>query len=255
MIRGGEVVWVVAEAPDGAVIGSAAAVRNIGAESDRIAEVFGVVVDTDRRYRGLGSALLRRLVEELADSAEFILCEARTVEAGGWKVARNAGFLPVGYEPYAHAMPVGYESMVLSGRCRRNSGRWPHRDKMARATPQVLCLAKAVLGADQLVNPPTVFTGTDSPIEENREDRRGLNLGLDMRRDETLGRAFFNATEDIFDRRSGIVGLNPLQGLDRWDHRFENIYFIASSRGANLGAARVTYDRIDARAHPRATGA
>ena len=86
LIGSGEVAWVVSQAAGGAIIGSAAAVRNIGDVSDRIAEVFGIVVDLERRYRGTGSALLRRIVEELSHSADFILCEARVAEAGGWKV-------------------------------------------------------------------------------------------------------------------------------------------------------------------------
>ena len=97
LIAGGDVVWLVGEAPDGTLVGSAAAMRNIGDASDQISEVFGVVVDAAHRHGGLGSALVGGLVDELAGSSKFILCEARTDDAGGWKVARNAGFVPVGY--------------------------------------------------------------------------------------------------------------------------------------------------------------
>ena len=85
LVASGEVVWVVSQAAGGTMVGSAAAVRNIGDVNDRIAEVFGIVVDVQRRYRGTGSALLRRIVEELSHSADFILCEARTAAAGRWR--------------------------------------------------------------------------------------------------------------------------------------------------------------------------
>ena len=114
-VAGGSIAWVVAEA-GGELVGSTAAVRNIGGQRDRIAEVFGVVVSNEARMKGVATRLLGFLCAELRGEAEFILCEARTAEPGGWKVARNCGFLPVGFEPFAHAMPVGFESMVLTGK-------------------------------------------------------------------------------------------------------------------------------------------
>ena len=105
-------MWLVGEAPDGTLVGSAAAMRNIGDASDQISEVFGVVVDAAHRHGGLGSALVGGLVDELAGSSKFILCEARTDDAGGWKVARNAGFVPVGWA-HAHSMPVGSSRWCL----------------------------------------------------------------------------------------------------------------------------------------------
>ena len=114
-VAGGSIAWVVAEA-GGELVGSTAAVRNIGGQRDRIAEVFGVVVSHGARVKGVATRLLGFLCAKLEGEAEFILCEARTAEPGGWKVARNCGFLPVGFEPFAHAMPVGFESMVLTGK-------------------------------------------------------------------------------------------------------------------------------------------
>jgi len=76
MIAGDEVVWLVAESPDGTLVGSAGAVRNIGDASDQIGEIFGVVVDADQRRSGLGSALVGGLVDELADASKFILTKA-----------------------------------------------------------------------------------------------------------------------------------------------------------------------------------
>src|SRR5262249_53328038 len=148
MIAGGKVVWLVGGAPGGTLVGSAAAMRNIGDAPDQIAEVFGVVVDATHRHGGLGSALVGGLVDELAGS-KFILCEARTDDAGGWKVARNAGFVPVGYEPYAHSMPVGFESMVLTGRWHRTSHSHGPNGKAPR-TGQAHRLREAVMGLPSL---------------------------------------------------------------------------------------------------------
>ncbi len=242
MIAGGEAVWLVGELPDGTIVGSAAAVRNIGDSPDKIAEVFGVAVDAAHRHGGLGSALVGGLVDELATASEFILCEARTDDAGGWKVARNAGFLPVGYEPYAHSMPVGFESMVLTGRWRRSS-RPDGPDGKPPRTGQVRRLWEAVMGG--------LPAAADIPLRPNlAQGREALPLGTDVniRRDDGAGRRWFDGPALIFDRSSGIVGLNPLQGVDRRSGRFTHAYYLASSAISEVGAARVVYDRVDARA-------
>src|SRR5262247_1536665 len=98
LIEGGTVVWVVAELK-GVLIGSAAALRNMGGPRDRVAEIFGVAVDKTYRRKGVASVLLQALRTGLVDVADFILCEARTAEAGAWKAAQNAGLQPVGLEP------------------------------------------------------------------------------------------------------------------------------------------------------------
>jgi len=240
MIAGGEVVWLVAESPDRTLVGSAAAVRNIGDASDQIGEIFGVAVDTAQRHGGLGSALVGGLVNELSGTSEFILCEARTAEAGGWKVARNAGFLPVGYEPYAHSMPVGFESMVLTGRWRRSS----HPDGPHGQVPRsglAHRLQKAVMG---------LAVATDAPFgpPDHRREAFPADTEVSIRRDDAAGRRWFDGPTDMFDRSAGIIGLNPLQGVDYRNGRFMSAYYVASSASSDVGAARVIYDRVDARA-------
>jgi ribosomal protein S18 acetylase RimI-like enzyme len=74
----GTVIWLVVETPDGNIAGSAAAARNIGGQQDRIAEICGVAVEQTSQRRGMGSALLRQLQLELADIAEFVVCEAQS---------------------------------------------------------------------------------------------------------------------------------------------------------------------------------
>jgi ribosomal protein S18 acetylase RimI-like enzyme len=238
MIGGGDVMWLVGQAPGGALAGSAAAKRNIGDAGDQIAEVFGVAVDPAHRHGGLGTALVGGLVDELADASEFILCEARTDDAGGWKVARNAGFVPVGYEPYAHSMPVGFESMVLTGRWRQSS---PPEGLDRDAPWQAHRLQEAVTG-------PTP-TANASPRRGGERRLEALPSGtrVGIRRDDQAGRRWFDGPAGTFDRSAGIVGLNPLQGKHNGG-RFTEACYIASSASSEIGAARVVYDRIDARA-------
>jgi len=71
---------------------------------------------------------------------------------------------------------------------------------------------------------------------------------VSVRRDDTAGRHWFERTADLFDRSSGIIGLKPLQGIDYRNGRFMQAYYVASSPSSELGAARVVYDRVDARA-------
>lgn len=242
MIAGGKVLWLVGETPSGAIVGSAAAVRNIGNVLDQIAEVFGVAVDPAHRNGGLGSALVGGLVDELAGAAEFILCEARTDDAGGWKVARNVGFLPVGYEPYAHSMPVGFESMVLTGRWRRSSRR-DGPDGEPPPTGPAFRLWEAVIGLPSASDVPS-----QRPDLAQKRDAAPSGADVEVRRDDVAGRRWFEGATDIFDRSAGIVGLNPLQGVDHGSSRFTHAYYLALSAFSEVGAARVVYDRIDARA-------
>jgi hypothetical protein len=248
LLASGEVLWVASQAADGAIIGSAAAVRNIGDVNDRIAEVFGIAVDVEGRYRGTGSALLRRIVEELSSSVDFILCEARTAEAGGWKVARNAGFLPVGYEPYAHAMPAGFESMVLTAWFNRTQSAGQYPDPGRYLTLPCLRLARAVLGHDSLISTSQVDSVMRHPNRAVEKSGQRVEGVISVRRDDIAGRQWFAGPTAMVDRASGIVGLRPLQGTDHRGPRFEHPYYVASSGQSDLGAARVVYDRTDARA-------
>ncbi len=241
MIESSEVLWLVGEAPNGILAGAAGAVRNIGDSDDRIAEIFGVAVDARHRQDGLGSALVGGLVDELAGS-EFILLEARTENAGGWKVARKIGFLPIGYEPYAHAMPSGYESMVLSGRWHHSA--YPEGlDGQPSLTAQAHKLREAVLGLPPRGN---IILAQ----REQAEDRQATvpDFPLNVRRDDTAAPRWFGARPDIFDRSAGVVGLNPLLGMDDDGGRFTRACYLACSRLSEQGAARVIYDRVDARA-------
>jgi hypothetical protein len=69
-----------------------------------------------------------------------------------------------------------------------------------------------------------------------------------VRCDEAAAHRWFDGPAGMFDRSAGVIGLNPLQGVDHRSHRFTHRYYVACSASSEVGAARVVYDRIDARA-------
>ena len=168
--------------------------------------------------------------------ADFILCEARTAERGGWKVARNCGFSPIGFEPIAHAMPVGFESMVLTAKNRKTFKR---RAEVAR------CLAPAAkrLASTILELPAEAETLTRQSTNECRESSNSpVQLAneavpLDVRRDDAAGKSVFDDWANDFDDRTAVVNLHPLEGIDDEFHRCTNLFYIALINQSIVGSA------------------
>ena len=234
------IAWVVEEVA-GEVVGSSAAKRNIGARSDRIAEVFGIVVSEGSRSCGIATRLLSLLREDLEPESEFILCESRTAPPGGWKVARRCRFLPVGFEPFAHAMPVGSESMILAGW-------WPRRPRdrptlAPRMTPAARRLASVVL---RIGDPQPCVPGP-RPIPGGVQDG-SIAPALTVRRDDSGGRRFLARAGGDLDHRAGVIGLRPLEGEGPHHHRSDRPYFVGVLDGEDVGCTRVVWDRTDRRA-------
>lgn len=242
MVGGDEIAWVVAEEANGSIIGSAGAVRNIGGEKDRIAEIFGVVVDESTRCRGVGSALLTGLIERLSDSTEFFLCEARTAVAGGWKVARNAGFLPVGFEPYAHAMPIGFESMILTARTGRC---WQRSWNAAGPRPNPGQRGSVLRLADSIGIRPLVSSERNGPGDG--DELQSSTCAECPRNDEREVPGFASRTEPA-DGRSGVIALRPLLGVDETGRRFKQDDLVINYGPRAVGTARIVSDRIDSKA-------
>ena len=252
-VAGGSIAWVVAEA-GGELVGSTAAVRNIGGQRDRIAEVFGVVVSHGARVKGVATRLLGFLCAKLEGEAEFILCEARTAEPGGWKVARNCGFLPVGFEPFAHAMPVGFESMVLTGKV---VGDPSARSAVPpRLTLTAQALAVAVTGEGARLRPEGHGGSSPDPVGN---DPFSTPAGapsaepFEVRRDDEGGRRVLEGWGGDLDHRSGVICLRPLEGEDRERRRYERPYFLGLQDGRVVGCAGGLGPDGPPRPHPRPT--
>lgn len=229
--------WVVAEVA-GRVVGSAAAVRNIGSPEDRVAEVFGIVVCRDARGLGIGAGLLGYLDAALGNHAAVVLCEVRTADERGWKVARRCGFEPIGFEPFAHTTPVGSESMLPTARVRPSAR--SRRESTGPANADVRALEALVGGSAPRRNrarPGPNDDGVDAlAVSVARDDREGAQLA--------------DAWRDRPRHGAGVVNLRRLEGegSGRVRLRYDNRYYVARVNGRATGSVRVVWDHTDRRA-------
>ena len=230
------ICWIVAEL-GGAVVGSAAAVRNVGDHDDQVAEVFGIVVRRDAQGLGIGAQLLTHLDDALGDDVAVVLCESRTGDIRGWKIARRCGFEPIGFEPFAHTTPVGSESMLLTARVRpaaraRRSAARP-ADTAARA------LADLVDGADpgSIDVPPTRRTSDDATPANVR-----------VRRDDRQGERLLDAWRERPQRDAGVVNLRRFEGENLGRQRYDGRCYVARMNDHDAGCVRIVWDHGDRRA-------
>jgi len=229
--------WMVAEL-GGVVVGSAAAVRNIGTGDDRVAEVFGIVVRRAARGHRIGAGLLARLDAALGDDVAVVLCEARTGDERGWKVARSCGFMPVGFEPFAHTTPVGSEAMLLTTRVRASA-----RSRGSAARPvsaAVRALAAIVRGREPPGHGvPSRLTDLDPPART-----------VAVRRDDVAGNRLLNAWRDRPRHAAGVVNLRRLEGSNQGGRRNDTRFYVADADDDDddAGFVRVVWDHIDRRA-------
>jgi RimJ/RimL family protein N-acetyltransferase len=234
------IYWVVAEC-DSEVIATVGAVRNIGAEEDRIAEGFGLVVDPKFRGRGIAHELFRFLTVLLVTDASFIIGEARTANPGGWRVLRACGFVPIGFEPFAHVTPAGVESMLLTGLVSPHSSQ--RRVAGIQTTEQVRRLADAVLTT---LNMPTNAVDA-STYQDDRGYTEAFQL-LEVVRDDDAGQRLLD-TEPVSKRHaSGVVGLDRLEGLEQQGSRFERQFHVARTDEGEVSCVRIAWDGLDRRA-------
>ena len=256
-ISDGWVYWVIAEC-NGQIVGSAAAVRNIGSMNDRVVEVFGIVVRVEARRAGCAKQLLAALCDGLGDGPQFILCESRTALAAGWKVARGGGFSPLGFEPFAHCTPAGSEAMLLTGLIRR--GALAARVTDTLYTP-VKTLADAVLG-----NKVSAVSYEPDPgryplhgqtwselapacqqlsMEPPAAGVEALSL-VTVCRDDRVGKQLIEETGEKHRHRSGVIAFRRFEGDA--PQRYDRQYHVVRAGQHALAAALVVYDRIDQRA-------
>lgn len=259
-----EMCWVVAESQQ-QIIGAVGAVKNIGSSSDCVSEIFGLVIKEQFRNKGIASDLLKYLKDTLETHSHFILCEARTAIPAGCKVAKNCGFKPLGFEPYAHTTPAGSESMLLTGDISKYAV--THRLLNQFFSPNIHGLAKSVLNSFKLTVPTAILSKKKYPINpvsiEFLKQQFGstvtkeidVNLSVEdmkedvyLKHDDCSGARFINELTDNEKHLSGVIGLNHLEGEDPTGKRYKRNYYVVRTRKIILGAILVVVDRTDRRA-------
>ncbi|MCX7826197.1 MAG: GNAT family N-acetyltransferase [Verrucomicrobiae bacterium] len=252
-----EFCWIVAEV-GGKVVGTVGAVRNVGTDRDRVTEGFGLVVGERARGKGIGTELMKRLYEEVASQAHYFIAETRTAEAGGWKCVQRSGFIPTGFEPFAHLTPAGKEAMLLTARVSPEALR--RRSPSARITRLVRPLAEAVLRV--------AFQQT-SPLSNGSQTREGFRTSLpsnadesaqshgietvpaancEVTRDDDASQHYLETWDPARPHAAGVVCLRRMEGCLGNSDRYDRRCFVVRIAGQVASAARVVWDRRDCRA-------
>ncbi|WP_198159277.1 GNAT family N-acetyltransferase [Methylomonas lenta] len=253
--------WLVAEIDD-KIVGTMGAIVNIGNQEDRIAECFGFVVDKDWRFQHLGSNLFRSLYDFLSTTgnAEFIIVEARTANSGGWKIVRHCDFIPLGLEPYAHKMPVGSESMLLTGKISVNA--LAQRNLSNNTSDQVYRLSLPILSSLGCIplsinkNISAYSFSNNLAVSQLLLLDDGYELSLPELQDNTCHIDIYEedaangppAKLSILARhKAGIVSLQRLEGKDTQGIRYQRKYFVAYLNKQPIAYVFVVWDLLDHR--------
>jgi GNAT superfamily N-acetyltransferase len=256
--------WIVADL-DGALVGAAGAVQNIGTRLDGVVECFGLVVAQSARRRGFGNTLFPHLIKTLTGgNAQFVIAETRTAELGGWRIVRKCGFRPSGFEPFAHTTPAGAEAMLLLSWVAPAAA-----ETRCTTVPTTFCvrtLARQVLkpaGLEPLsAAKHTSYDTEQMPWARIRDkliptdpadDVSNLNWHMEqapiaVRRDDQRGHRFLEELGARNPHASGVVSLRRLEGEDPYGERYAEPCFVARLGERDLAAARVVWDRVDCRA-------
>lgn len=241
MIRGGGVLWLVAEL-DGAVIGACGAILNVGAPEDKIAEVFGLVIKERFRYRGYGAQIFAHLDDCLTrEGSMFILAETRTAHSGGWKVARRREFIALGFEPAAHLTPAGYESMLLTGKVspRALEVRAPPTASSVAVQRLSSVVLEQVQGARPLIwNKKALETGAGA-----YDERHAVHVVEAAYDDSKIA----DVHRRLGSQRTGLFGLNRMRGSLARSCRFDRKFLLASRGEQAVGYAILDQDARDRR--------
>ncbi|NOQ63626.1 MAG: GNAT family N-acetyltransferase [Methyloprofundus sp.] len=261
ILKGDTVCWLVAEVED-KIVGTMGAVVNIGNQEDRIAECFGFVVDKNWRCKHLGTQLFRYLYHFLSTSknTEFIIAEARTAHCGSWKIVRHCDFIPLGLEPYAHTMPIGSESMLLTGKISTHA--LAQRNILNNTSDQVYKLSLPILGSLGCIALPvnnnavayplshkfasnqlTLLKGSDRPpILESLDSTCHIEINEEDAENDPLTKLNILARH-----RAGIISLQRLEGKDTQGTRYQRRYFVAYLNKQPIAYILAVWDLLDHR--------
>lgn len=139
------IIWLVLE-EEGEVVASAACVLDYGDYNDQIGEIGRVVVDPDRKGRGLGKRIVSALLDATDDTVEFAFGEARTVHPLSQMLFERSGFAALGFLPQAYTFGDARESFVLYAQLYGN-GKSLRAQKPPEVIPEVAPLARHALSA------------------------------------------------------------------------------------------------------------
>jgi len=261
ILEGDAIRWIVAEI-ENKIVGTMGAVVNIGSPEDRVAECFGFVVDKDWRFQHLGTKLFRCLYEFLSTTgnAEFIIVEARTAHAGGWKIVKYCDFIPLGLEPYAHATPAGSESMLLTGRVSVNA--LAKRHLSSNTSGQVYKLSLPILQSLDCV--ALAFHNSVPAYSLSNKLAVSLLLLLEESYEFSMPELSSSASQiEIYEEddvngapanlsilarhKTGIISLQRLEGKDAEGIRYRKRCFIAYLNKQPIAYVLVVWDLLDHR--------
>ena len=256
------IFWLVSRA-NGAIAGAVGAVSNIGSARDRIAECFGLVVGRQWQGKGVGKKLMASLVDTFRDRAAVMIGETRTGDPAAFRVIKSAGWLPFGFEPFAHRMPTGAEPMIMMGCLSEDAMR--DRSLPGYVSPAVARLAEAVLS--QFGAPaPQGSAVPDYPVEhaswpqlralvvapETPEQRSlyqtlgdGESFHLRIGNDPAL--RFGNQIGEKAFHTCGIVELDHMRAEDPTGGRVIEIHLTGCIGETPVASAHLVWDLLDRR--------
>ena len=261
-LMAGTLIWLVAQRGR-EIVGTVGAVPNIGRAQDGIAEIFGLVVKHAQRRRGVAKRMLAELIQAM-DGANLVLAETRIAAEGAWRTMRGQGFTPLGFEPFAHRMPQGYEPMIVLG----FPSRQPLRQRVGDETwlPRVAEIAQAVVGVNtrraaelpmhvgmpDAETPWPRFAAQLTPLRTGEalpivREADGV-FPVSIFEDCALGRHLHAEWADLEEHSAGVIGLDRLEGVDLSGRRYTETYFVARIGGTSVAYARVVWDHVDRRA-------
>ena len=256
------IFWLVSRA-DGSITGAIGAASNIGSAQDRIAECFGLVVGRQSQGKGLGKKLIASLVEVLRDRAAVMIGETRTADPAAYRVIKSAGWLPFGFEPFAHRMPTGLEPMILMGFVTEDAIH--DRSPPDRLSPAVARLAQAVLSQLDAPVPdsanapgypvkPTSWAELKEHIAVPQTDTQRA-LCQTLTDDESFGLRIGNELEfgfgpesdETVSHASGIVELDHMRAEDPTGARVIEMHLTGCVGETPVVSAYLVWDLLDGR--------
>ena len=254
--------WLVSRA-NGSNTGAIGAVSNIGSARDRVAECFGLVVGRQWQGKGLGKKLIASLGDALRDRAAIMIGETRTGDPVAYRVIKSAGWLPFGFEPFAHRTPIGEEPMILMGFVSGDAMR--DRCPSDRLSPAVVRLAEAVLSQFDAPAPdsvdaasypvkPTSWARLKEHIAVPESDtQRALyhtliddeSFRLRIGNDPEFG--FSPESDETVSHASGIVELDHMRAEDPTGERVIEMHLTGCVGETPVASAYLVWDLRDRR--------